>query len=103
MNNYTVSEILFAIKNKSTLEDRAAITGCYDILDVVVDADRIVNNCGLTDRQRQIFNMYYVQDFTLAMIGNALEISHQGVADALAQCRRKIKRYIEGGDNGARL
>lgn len=95
MNNYTVKELLFAIKNKESLEARAAETGNFDILSPVMDAEMAVKNAGFTDRQMYIFKKYYVQDFTLAMIADELEISHQGVADCLAQCRKKLQKYID--------
>lgn len=95
MNNYTVKELLFAIKNKESLEDRAAETGNFDILSPVMDAERAVKNAGFTARQMDFFTLYYVQDFTLAMIADKYGISHQGVADNLAQCRKKLQKYID--------
>lgn len=95
MNNYTVKEVLYIIRHKSELLDRAAITGNFDLVDHVADAEYIVNHCGLTARQMDFFTLYYVHDFTLAMIGDKYSISHQGAADALAQCRKKIQRYID--------
>lgn len=92
---YSVNEVLFNITNKETLEDRAGSTGNFDLLNGVVDAEIIIKNVDFTDRQREIFNMYYVQDFTLAMISDRLGISHQGVSDCLKQARRKIKKYID--------
>ena len=100
---YSVNEILFAITNKETLEDRAGSVGNFDLLIPVMDAEIIIKNVDFTDRQREIFNMYYVQDFTLAMISDRLGISHQGVSDCLKQARRKIKKYIdrmEDNNNG---
>ena len=55
MNNYTVKELLFAIKNKESLEDRAAETGNFDIISPVMDAEMAVKNAGFTDRQMYIF------------------------------------------------
>ena len=75
MNNYTVKELLFAIKNKESLESRAAETGNFDIISPVMDAEMAVKNAGFTDRQMYIFKKYYVQDFTLAMIADELGIS----------------------------
>lgn len=97
MNNYTVKEVLYIIRHKSDLLDRAATTGNFDLVDVVADAEYIVNHCGLTARQMDFFTLYYVHDFTLAMIGDKYNISHQAAADNLAQCRKKITRFIGGG------
>ena len=75
---YNVDAILYAITYKESLEDRAATTGNYSLLSVVVDAEAIVKQAGVTARQQDIFNMYYIDDYTLVMlefeyIGEALE------------------------------
>ena len=95
MSNYTVKEVLYIIRHKSDLLDRASITGNFDLVDIVADADYIINHCGLTARQMQIFKMYYVHDFTLAMIGAELGTSHQAPSDALAQCKKKIEKFLK--------
>lgn len=95
MNNYTVKEVLYIIRHKSELLDRAAITGNFNLVDGVADAEYIINHCGLTARQMDFFTLYYVKDFTLAMIGDKYGISHQGAADNLAQCRKKIAKFID--------
>ena len=95
MCKYTVNELLFNITNKETLEDRAGSTGNFDLLNGVVDAEIIIKNVDFTDRQREIFNMYYVQDFTLAMISDSLGITHQATSDCLKSCRKKIKKYLD--------
>lgn len=95
MNNYTVNEILFAINNRESLEHRASVTGNFDIIIPVMDAERIVKEVDFTDRQREVFNMYYYKDYTLAMIGDRLGISHQGISDCLKNCRRKLQKYLD--------
>lgn len=94
-SDYTLKEVLFAVRHKPELLDRAAETGNFDLVDTVVDAEYIINHCGLTARQMDFFTLYYVQDFTLAMIADKYSISHQGVADNLAQCRKKLQKYID--------
>ncbi len=93
---YNIDDILFAITNSTTYEDTASLSGEYSWLDIVIDAKSIVEKAGLTKRQQQIFNMYYVDDLTLIVIGKKLGVSHQGVYDALKQSKVKIQRVLDG-------
>lgn len=92
---YNVDAILYAITYKESLEDRAATTGNYSLLSVVVDAEAIIKQAGFTARQQDIFNMYYIDDYTLVTIASKLGISYQGVADCLSQCKKKIQKVLD--------
>lgn len=45
----------------------------------------------LTEKQQRVFEMYYNDDFSLAEIGQQLNISRQGVADILKRASAKLK------------
>ena len=49
----------------------------------------------LTDNQREITNLYYNYDLSLAEIAEEKSCSRQRVSDCLAICRKKIEWYEE--------
>lgn len=49
----------------------------------------------LTDIQREITDLYYNYDLSLAEIAEQKNCSRQSVSDCLAQCRKKIEWYEE--------
>lgn len=92
---YTLAEILCILNNKEMLEDRAAYSGNFSLIDSIIDAERIVKKAGLTERQEILFNMYVRTDLTLAKVGELVGITHQGVADSINQSKKKIQKVIE--------
>ena len=49
----------------------------------------------LTDKQREVFEMYYSEDLSLAEIADQMEITRQGVSDAIGKARRQLSDYEE--------
>ncbi|MCL2456748.1 MAG: sigma-70 family RNA polymerase sigma factor [Defluviitaleaceae bacterium] len=47
----------------------------------------------LTQRQREIFTMYYFDDCSLAEIAKSVDISPQAVADMLHRTTKKLQHY----------
>ncbi|MFW6238858.1 MAG: YlxM family DNA-binding protein [Halanaerobiales bacterium] len=47
----------------------------------------------LTDKQQEIFNLYYYQDLSLAEIAEKLEISRQAVHDHLQRGEKILANY----------
>ena len=47
----------------------------------------------LTEKQRQLFDLYYDQDYSLSEIAAAAGISRQGVHDTLARAEQLLDRY----------
>lgn len=52
-------------------------------------------NSLLTEIQREITDLYYNYDLSLAEIAEQKNCSRQSVSDCLAQCRKKIEWYEE--------
>jgi len=49
----------------------------------------------LTDRQREIFGMYFLEDYSLAEIASSLSISRNAVFDALKKVSVILDQYEE--------
>ena len=91
---YNVDAILYAITYKESLEDRAATTGNYSLLSVVVDAEAIVKQAGFTARQQDIFNMYYIDDYSVKEISKILNIAEGTVKSRLSRSRELLRELL---------
>lgn len=49
----------------------------------------------LTERQKEMFEMYYLEDLSLSEIGERLNISRQAVRDSLKHSRESLENYEE--------
>jgi len=47
----------------------------------------------LTDRQREVFEMHYMQDLSLAEIANTLGITRQACYDLLLRSQKSLEHY----------
>lgn len=94
-DKYTVKEIIYAIQHKAELEDRCATTGNFDLLSQVMDAEIAVMNAGFTDKQMEAFTLYYKKDWTLAMIADKYNTTHQNIACHLSSCKKKLQKYLD--------
>ncbi len=47
----------------------------------------------LSDRKRDVMNMYYNEDFSLAEIASEIGISRQGVHDLIKKCEEELAFY----------
>lgn len=47
----------------------------------------------LTEKQRQLFDLYYNQDYSLSEIAQTAGISRQGVHDTLARAEQLLESY----------
>ncbi len=47
----------------------------------------------LTDKQQQMFEMYYLDDYSLKEISEHFEISRQGVRDSIKRTEKNLEDY----------
>ena len=57
----------------------------------------------LTEKQRQIFTMYYFDDMSLFEIAEELNISRQGVRDSLVKSGEQLEAYENKGGLAGKL
>lgn len=49
----------------------------------------------LTDRQKELYQLYHLDDLSLGEISEQLSISRQGVYDAIRRCDKQLTHYEE--------
>lgn len=66
------------------IEERVLLTELYDIYKEM-----------LTDKQQEVFELYYFQDLSLAEIAEQLSISRAGVSDKLKNTKNTLNDLEE--------
>lgn len=94
-NTYSIHDVIRALKYKDSYYTKAGTTGNFDLIHIVIDAERVLEEANLTDRQRQVIELYWIKDWTLAEVGKALGISHQAVADSVEQSKNKLQKILD--------
>lgn len=94
-NTYHVDDICQAIMSESVYRDTAGRTGDFEYIDIIMDADILLRDAGLTERQRYVLDLYYGKGMTLAEIGSELGVTLQAINDSLKQAKRKISKVLE--------
>lgn len=49
----------------------------------------------LTERQRQVLDLFFNYDLSLSEIGNETGVSRQSVSDCINKCKRQLEKYEE--------
>lgn len=49
----------------------------------------------LTERQKELYQLYHLDDLSLGEISEQMDISRQGVYDAVKRCDKQLAKYEE--------
>lgn len=96
---YSVHDVIRALKYKDSYYSNAGLSGRFDLIHIVIDSERVLNEANLTDRQKQVIELYWIEDMTLAEVGKELGISHQAVADSVEQSKSKLQKVLDRWGN----
>lgn len=92
---YNINDVIRALKNKESFELNAGLKGNFDLLHIVIDSELALQQAELTDRQKQVIDLYWFEDRTLSDVGFILGISHQAVADSVKQVKDKLQKVLD--------
>lgn len=72
------------------VQEKRYIRGDYDASIMLIDFHRSVIATQLTDRQKQVLRLVFVQELTQQEVGRLLKITQQAVSDHVNTAIRKI-------------
>ena len=98
---YKLNEVLMIIKYANELKEIAKNKGRFDLIDSLIDAERIVELSNLTPLQAETFDLYYRKNYTMDSIGTLQHKTHQAVADCLNYAKDKIQKILDLQDGTA--
>lgn len=87
----TETSVLSIISNHRKISIEAYAVGDPEKVEILIDIDLLLREANLTDRQRQIVELYFIEQRTQEQTAEVLGISQQAVGDQLPIIKRRIK------------
>ena len=92
--SYTTGLMVGAMTNKKKIEESLYYSG-VDKLDLLIDIDLLLVEAKLTERQKEVVELYFFLQYTQEEVSKVLGISQQAVLDHIKKIKNKIQKVIE--------
>ena len=92
---YTEKTVYSTMKNLPMLREQAYYTSNFDVIDTIVDMDILIKKAKLTDTQRAVFDLYFIQGFTLEEIAKMNNYSTQATFNNIKRSKEKIRKVLK--------
>lgn len=93
-NNYSSVIIFKAMTNKKKLEESLYFSGAENI-ELLLDIELLLEEACLTDRQKEVIDLYFFNQYTQEEVSKVLKISQQAVLDHIKKIKIKISRVLK--------
>lgn len=91
---YTLNFMLGAMTNKKKLEESLYYSG-VEQLETIIDMELLIEEAKLTDKQTQVVELYFFNQFTQEEVSQKLGISQQAVLDHIKKVKNKLEKVLE--------
>lgn len=91
---YTNKFMIGAMANKKKIEESLYLNG-IDQLEIIIDIDLMLKEAKLTDKQAQVVELYFFNQYTQEEVSQKLGISQQAVLDHINKVKLKIRKVLE--------
>ena len=92
---YTSAYIMGSLSNRLKIQESCYYTGVIDQVDLILDMDRLLEEANLTEKQLQVIQLYYFNQYTQDEVSKKMGISQQAVLDHLKKVKVKISKVVE--------
>ena len=92
--SYTTGLMVRAMTNKKKIEESLYYSG-VDKLDLLIDIDLLLAEAKLTERQKEVVELYFFLQYTQEEVSEVLGISQQAVLDHIKKIKNKIQKVID--------
>lgn len=92
--SYTTGLMVGAMTNKKKIEESLYYSG-VDKLDLLIDIDLLLAEAKLTERQKEVVELYFFLQYTQEEVSEVLGISQQAVLDHIKKIKNKIQKVID--------
>lgn len=94
--NYTDKVVFSAFKNIPSIEEQVFYTSNFYVIDMLVDMEILLEKAKLTDYQKELFSLYYIEGYTLQEIADKYgHYNHNTPRDAIKRVKKKINKVLE--------
>ena len=92
--SYTNEFMLGAMTNRGKIRESLYFSG-VEQLEILLDMDLMIEEANLTEKQAQVVDLYYFNQYTKEEVSQRLGISQQAVLDHLKKVKNKIEKVLE--------
>lgn len=92
---YTTGSMLGSLGNYEKICECAVSNGNMEQIDLKIDLEILVNEAKLTEKQQQVLQLYYIEQYTQDETADKLGITQQAVLDHLGKIKRKITKVLK--------
>ena len=90
---YTLGFMIGAMTNKNKIEESLYFSG-VDKLGLLIDIELLLKEAKLTERQKEVVELYFFLQYTQEEVSKVLGISQQAVLDHIKKIKSKIQKVI---------
>ena len=95
---YTLEFMVGAMSNKRKIEESLYFSG-VEQLELLLDIELMLEEARLTDKQAQVVELYFFNQYTQEEVSKKLGISQQAVLDHIKKVKQKIKKVLKGWED----
>lgn len=92
---YTEKTVYSTFKNMPMLKEQAYYTSNFDIIDTIVDMEILLKKAKLTKTQKDVFNLYFIQGYTLDEIAKLHNYTTQATFNNIKRSKDKIRKILK--------
>ena len=92
---YSSEFMLGSMSNRRKIEEGLLYSG-VDQLDLILDIDLMLEQAKLTEKQKQVVELYFFNQYTQEETSKQLGISQQAVLDHIKKVKLKIRKVLKG-------
>ena len=96
---YTFLAVVGLLSKYDDMTQDAQYSGCISHHVYKMDVDTIIDKANITDKQRNIVVMHYIEGYTQEEIAKTLGITQQGVFNSLTGVKKRIEKVLKGWNN----
>lgn len=91
---YSLTYMTGSMSNRFKIEESCFYSGGIDQVDLLLDIDMMLAEAQLTEKQLQVIQLYYFNQFTQEEVSKKMGISQQAVLDHLKKAKTKLVKVL---------
>lgn len=92
---YNEKTVYSTVKNLPMLKEQAYYTSNFDVIDTIVDMEILIKKAKLTKTQLDVFNLYFIQGYTLEEIAKMYNYTTQATFNNVKRSKDKIRKVLK--------
>lgn len=92
---YTTEFMVGSMSNKKKIEESLYFSG-IEQLEILLDMELMIQEARLTEKQAQVVELYFFNQYTQEEVSKKLGISQQAVLDHIKKVKQKIHGVLKG-------